>query len=288
VELPSSLKKGLIYDKWEIAFWKLQIWKLTQYEKVIWLDSDSIISRSIDWLFERPWMWAQRDDWFCKKGAAQAVCSGLMLLYPSEEDYRGLLKYAETAETTHGDQELISKYFAEVHKKPINLLNDLEAAFGQCLGTASTPFQPSGGVGRGFWNTPAFVHKSGGWGNTNENVYINVCFSRIVSRQYYKAGDSIVNVCHYHPLGAYWRSLFCDATTFLGIRTTTVDAYCSDDCWYQGKHGAGSLCLPVNASIGASYANSDSDTGSDIPDSGKSARGIPLLELHSNEKETKL
>lgn len=282
VELPSSLKKGLMFKRWEIAYWKLQIWKLTQYEKIIWMDSDSIISRSIDWLFERPWMWAQRDDWFCKKGAAQAVCSGLMLLYPNEEDFHGLLKYAETAEAKHGDQELISKYFAEVRKKPISLLNDLEAAFGQCIGSADAPFP--GIVGGGSWNTPAFVHKSGGWGNTNENVYINQCFSHIVARQYYKIGSSIINVCHYHPLGAYWRSLFCDATTSLGVHSDAIDAYCSDECWYRGQHDGGKLCRPVNASICASDLSTSAASGK--PGSWKSVPGFPLIELQ--KKRSKL
>merc|ERR1712083_657538 len=48
------------------AYLKLQIWLLTQYEKLIWLDTDAILVRSIDWLFERQPIWGQRDDPLCQ------------------------------------------------------------------------------------------------------------------------------------------------------------------------------------------------------------------------------
>lgn len=233
IELPKHPK--LMFPHWKVAYWKLQIWNLTQFEKLIWLDSDSIIYRSIDWLFARPWMWAQRDDWFCK-GNQKGVCSGIVLLYPNEEDFRGLLEYAETLDDLNdGDQQLISMYFANVRKKPIHLLSDVEAAFGQCIGRAPTPYlNPSKTPVRGVWSTPSFVHKSGGWENTNDNVYSNICFSHNLSRQYYVVGKRTLNMCQYHPLGAYWRNLFCDATAIVGVQLPEVDAFCSDDCWYLG------------------------------------------------------
>ncbi|CAK0886449.1 unnamed protein product, partial [Prorocentrum cordatum] len=140
IQMPQRHKDGLMFDHWEIAWWKLQIWNLTQFEKLIWLDSDAILTRSIDWLFDRPWMWSQRDDWFCDLNVPK-VCSGIVLIYPDEKDFEGLLKYAAEVEdlSDGGDQKLISLYFKNVRHKPVNLLDDLEASFGHCLGKAQSP-----------------------------------------------------------------------------------------------------------------------------------------------------
>merc|ERR1712113_405952 len=112
-------------------------------------------------------------------------------------DYTGLLRYAEEMEEmVDGDQQLISNYFARVRKMPINLLSDLEASFGQCIGRAKTPYINSDGTAvNGVWNVPSFVHKSGGWGDTNGNVYSNVCFSPNMTLQHYTVGSTTLNVC---------------------------------------------------------------------------------------------
>jgi len=236
VEMPAQLKEAVLYQHWMIAYWKLQVWNLTQFEKLIWLDGDSIIYRNIDWLFERHWMWAQRDDWFCKMNVDK-VCSGIMLLYPNASDYNGLLEYAEeVGDLQGGDQQLISRYFAIKRGLPINLLSDLEAAFGLCLGTAPSPYlNPDGSSVSGVWDIPSFVHKSGGWGNTNANTYNNACFMPHIARQQYVVGNTTLNMCQYHPLGPYWRSLFCDAIARVGIHLREIRAFCNDECWYQGR-----------------------------------------------------
>jgi len=224
------------HDTWEVAFWKLQIWRLTQFEKLIWLDSDSLVSRSIDWLFQRPGMWAQRDDWYCRLKQSN-VCSGIMMVYPDLADYDGLLEYAQTLkELPSGDQQLISQYFINKRHSAFNLLSDVDAAFGQCLGKAPTPYlNHDRSPVWGFWSVPAFVHKSGGWQNANDEEYSNVCFSINVTRQRYVVGNITINVCHFHPLGTYWRSHFCEAARILALRSPEVAVYCQDSCFYLGK-----------------------------------------------------
>jgi len=240
-------KNKFAFSSWNVAFWKLQIWNLTQYEKLIWLDSDSIVYRGMDWLFTRNGMWAQRDDWFCKLRQPK-VCSGIMLLYPNISDYEGMLAFdAKSPNLNHGDQQLISEYFSKVRGTKVQLLDDVDASFGQCLGRAPSPYRNSDGSAvRGIWSTPSFVHKSGGWGDTDNNAYNNVCFSHNMSRQYYILAGLTVNVCHYHPLGAYWRALFCEATALAGVAGLyEVAAFCSDDCWYLGGEVG---CRPVTTS----------------------------------------
>merc|ERR1711920_1222182 len=122
-----------------------------------------MIYRSLDWLFDRPGMWAQRDDWFCDLKRSE-VCSGLISLRPSMSDFEGMLDYAKTLkDLPHGDQRLIEMYFQHKRKEPVQLLSDVEAQFGQCLGKAMTPYRNHDGTRVwGVWNTPSFLHKSGG------------------------------------------------------------------------------------------------------------------------------
>lgn len=233
VALPSDA--GWTVAHWRIAFWKLQVWKLTQYEKLIWLDTDVLLYRSIDWMFDRPWMWAQRDDWECDADS-KTVCSGIMMLYPSSDDFNGLMDYFKIvgASLEHGDQELIELYFKNVKKQPLQLLSPMEASFGHCVGSA-----PSGEVKdevlAGWWSVPAFIHKSGGWGNLAVHRYTNVCFTHDVGRQRYYIGREVINACHFNPLAGYWRKMFCSALQESGVSVPIVNEFCKDKCYYKGE-----------------------------------------------------
>lgn len=231
IEMPRKFSFPL-NPTWPVAYWKLQIFNLTEFDKLIWMDTDAMLTRSVDWLFEQSWMWAQRDDWSCQMNQTN-VCSGLMLIFPNQTDFVEMQRHAASRPTWKGgDQELISAYFSEVRGKPINLLDDEEAAFGQCLGKAPTPYRNGDGSQvAGQWSTPAFVHKSGGWGAAPDNA----CFSGNMSRQYFVHGKTLLNICHYHPLGAQWRSFFCQAVHRTGMHQTEADAYCDDGCWYRGR-----------------------------------------------------
>merc|ERR1711874_102999 len=102
-------------------------------------------------------------------------------------------------------------------RRPINLLSDNDAAFGRCLGKMPMGYlNADGSRVTGVWDTPTFVHKSGGWGDANDQ-YSNVCFSHVAIRQLYTLGNTTINVCQHHPLGAYWRQLFCEAVAILGL-----------------------------------------------------------------------
>jgi hypothetical protein len=237
VKIPSGLRFD--FEHWRYAFWKLQIWALTEYEKLVWLDSDSILYRSVDWLFQEDWMWAQRDDWFCV-GKQNAMCSGIMLLYPDEDDFNGLLDYARrNPHLPKGDQQLIWEYFAKERSRPIGFLSDLDASFGRCLGQFASEYtNPDGKQVGGVWNTPAFVHKSGGWKDEND-AYSNVCFSHNLHRMRYEVESTgkVVNVCHFHPLGSYYRDLFCEATSRMDLQIRETKILCDDVCW-QGLEGS--------------------------------------------------
>lgn len=207
-------------------------------------------------------MWAQRDDWFCRLHAHR-VSTGILLLQPSLADYHGLLEYASSLDQLpHGDQQLISTYFFQKYGHSVNLLSDVEAAFGQCLGNAPTPYLNSDATPvRGSWSLPAFVHRSGGWQNANVEEYSNICFSINSARQRYSVNGTVLNVCHFHPLGAYWRTHLCDAAQLVGIHVPEVVAFCDDACWYNGRsagvpvagsspNAAADACGSLNQTLG--------------------------------------
>jgi hypothetical protein len=275
--LPPS-GKDFEFRSWNVAWWKLQIWNLTQYDKLIWMDSDAILTRSVDWLFERRGTWAQRDDWFC--GLNQpSVCSGIVLLEPNASDAKGLQQCADSGhcDIRKGDQGVIEQYFEHVKERPIHMLSDVDASFGQCMGQAPSPLiDTDGRPFRGAWSTPAFVHKSGGWGNTNNNEYVNVCFSHKIARQYYAIGNSTVNICHYHPLGPYWRNLFCEATAAAGLAEPEANAFCNDDCWYRGVEPDAAGPNATNATSRLWCAPVDVERTKDYRDR---VAGEPLREL---------
>jgi len=224
-EVPLSEKwASKLPKRWHLAYWKLQIWRLTDYEKLIWLDTDTILFRSIDWLFDYDGVWGQRDNWVCDadEDKQNFLCSGLLLIQPDDEIYHGIVRYAETGDDawyTNGDQKLIRNYFKFIRRTPIKLLSTSDASFGKCIGhTPGISYRS-----HGPWNMPTFIHKSSEY---------NECFDHNSKVQVKTINGSKVNICHYNPLGPYWRNLFCEATRVAGVISELSAAYCSNAKWY--------------------------------------------------------
>lgn len=213
-------------------FLKLQIWRLQEYDKLIWMDNDAVLSRGVDRLFHKEGTWAQQDNWDCGQPVnfvlrwsptllkavdwitqrlhsetlanpsvqSTGVCSGMLVFRPSESTYQGLVSYlGGKSSVPLGDQQVIAEYFDRVQQKPVQLLGSEDASFGQCIGKVPAP----GGL-------PAFVHKSD-WSNS--------CFR--------KDADPIA--CSGHPLGPYWRFHFCSAAKAAGVSGTHVTKACHRD-----------------------------------------------------------
>jgi len=227
VPFPKGLEETMM-QAWRVAYWKLQIWRLTGYDKLIWLDTDAIITRSLDYIFDLEPNWGQKDAWVCSnaKDVQDWLCSGIMLIRPDEKTYKGLLKYAEKKDVKwweNGDQRLIDHYFREVKGTPMKLFNLRDAAFGKCLGMIPNLFNETPGE---IWNLPAFVHKS--------SVH-DECFQFLIAKQLREIDGKLVNICHYHPLGQYWRNMFCEGMNILKTKTPITDAFCDDFLWYRHR-----------------------------------------------------
>lgn len=225
----------------------LQIWSLTDYDKLVFLDPSVIVYRNVDWLFTRPWMWAARDEPSCQvrpgdgptenQNLATSLNAGVLLLRPNASDFRGLVRLAATSiEKTVVFNDIVRTYFNEKRKKPVNLLSEMEAGYGQCLGSGvPSPYRNKDGIPvTGVWNVPAFVYSSGGLDDRDTRE--NLCFSVRLERQHLHVGGGLVNACQYHMLSAYWRQVFCSAANdILQINARDVASFCNDRCYYQLK-----------------------------------------------------
>lgn len=73
----------------DITFTKIQLWKLTQYKKIVFLDADTYPLQNIDQLFERPSFSAAPD-----AGWPDCFNSGVFVAEPNDAIYHGLCQLA--------------------------------------------------------------------------------------------------------------------------------------------------------------------------------------------------
>jgi len=110
-----------------ITFTKVHCWTLTQYQKCVFMDADTMVLQNIDDLFGCDELSAVPD-----AGWPDIFNTGLFVFKPSLETYQGLLKMAETEGSFDGgDQGLINSYFStwatDDIKKHLSFLYNLQA-----------------------------------------------------------------------------------------------------------------------------------------------------------------
>jgi len=90
-----------------VTFTKLHCWRLTQYEKCVFLDADTFFIQNADELFERPEFSAAPDI-----GWPDLFNTGVFVYVPSIETYRNLLQFALSfGSFDGGDQGLLNLFF---------------------------------------------------------------------------------------------------------------------------------------------------------------------------------
>jgi alpha-N-acetylglucosamine transferase len=106
------------YERWNYTFDKLQAFNLTEFEKVVFLDSDMMLVRNVDHLFKAPHMSAVVADVFDQPGCNQ-LNSGLMVIQPSASEFLGMMKMVSNGRFSEmfacGDQDIIRAYFKDWH-----------------------------------------------------------------------------------------------------------------------------------------------------------------------------
>lgn len=108
------------YDHWNRTFDKLYVWSLTQYKKVVFLDSDMQVINNIDFLFDCPHMSAVRADQWNEPGLDK-LNSGLMVVEPNMDEFYGMKELWESGGIklkNVGDQDVIRAYYKDWGSKP--------------------------------------------------------------------------------------------------------------------------------------------------------------------------
>lgn len=101
-------------EHWTYTFDKLYIWKLTDYDKIVYIDSDMQIVANIDDLFDYPHMSAVKADVFSNPHAKE-FNSGLMVICPNMKEFNGMkdLWLSGKLPKSHvGDQDVINGFYA--------------------------------------------------------------------------------------------------------------------------------------------------------------------------------
>ena len=97
----------LLYPRFALTYSKLRAFELTEYDKVVWLDADTVVLRNIDELFARPCL-AAASDFFMP----DRFNSGVMVLDPSAELFGKLMVSLAAAPTYDGgDQGFLNSYW---------------------------------------------------------------------------------------------------------------------------------------------------------------------------------
>ncbi|KAI9016405.1 nucleotide-diphospho-sugar transferase [Phycomyces nitens] len=98
----------------DITFTKLHVWRLTQYQKIVFLDADTLPLRNVDELFDWPAFSAAPD-----AGWPDCFNSGVFVAKPSEAVYSDLVQLAsQRGSFDGGDQGLLNTYFSEWSTSP--------------------------------------------------------------------------------------------------------------------------------------------------------------------------
>ena len=116
-DVPDSAKEVLAKDGWVVRsvqhtqsrikfFTKLQVWTLTEYRKLIFIDADAIVIANIDQLF--------RCGNFCAVFRhSDLFNSGVFVITPSQAVYNDMLNIVKEGRF-HADQTLLNYYFRQL------------------------------------------------------------------------------------------------------------------------------------------------------------------------------
>lgn len=105
--IPAPTTDELLFKRFALSYVKLRAFQLTEYEKVVFLDADTIVLQNIEELFERPFF-AAAPDFFMP----DRFNSGVMVLDPSEQLFEELLASLGKLPTYDGgDQGVLNSHW---------------------------------------------------------------------------------------------------------------------------------------------------------------------------------
>lgn len=113
-QIITNHKNSGLFTRWRFTFDKLQIFNLVKYDKIVFLDSDMMVTKNIDVLFEAPHMSAVVADLYDQPKCTE-LNSGLMVIKPSAQEYKELISLLHSDDIIKlpmcGDQDIIRLYY---------------------------------------------------------------------------------------------------------------------------------------------------------------------------------
>lgn len=125
IEIPSKIieknSKG-VFSHWSYTFDKLSIFELTQFDKIVYLDSDIYIRKNIDCLFEKGHMATTPNRKFGPNiTPPPELISGLLVIEPQKDIFNSFLNILSTISEKResvGDQDILQEYYTDWKDKP--------------------------------------------------------------------------------------------------------------------------------------------------------------------------
>lgn len=115
IEGPITVKEAHL-KRWNFTYSKLNIFGLTQFDKVVYLDADMLILQNIDDLFDKPHMSAVKirgklpefSNW-------NILNSGLLVVEPSTETFNDMISKIGSIEQVQSpsDEDFINAYYSD-------------------------------------------------------------------------------------------------------------------------------------------------------------------------------
>jgi glycogenin glucosyltransferase len=102
------------YDYFDTMFCKYRIWQLTDYERVVYIDSDTIVLGSLDELLTRPSFAAAPCIW-----PPDRFNAGVLVVEPSEDMFDDLIsRFGELSSYDGSDQGFLNSYYPDWYTGP--------------------------------------------------------------------------------------------------------------------------------------------------------------------------
>jgi glycogenin glucosyltransferase len=124
ISLDQNLQNANVVSSWNQTFFKLNIMRLTQFDKIVFVDADMLLLQNIDHLFSYPSLSATTGG----KAAHPEYTefnSGLLVVEPSEKVFAELMGCIDPAIKRkvalcrgYGDQDVFNEYYSDWNRKP--------------------------------------------------------------------------------------------------------------------------------------------------------------------------
>lgn len=132
VTADEHINEDAAYANWNYTFDKLYMWGLTQFKKIVFLDSDMIITANIDHLFDKkPFSAALAGVFFPTCENIRILNSGLLVVEPDVVILDKMLEISKTLIPEMrekglplGDQDIINAYFPDWFEHKELILDD--------------------------------------------------------------------------------------------------------------------------------------------------------------------